>query len=217
MGLSSPSYRRPTLPHEGGGSHTSHRIAAVSLTPASCRTPASGRCRSACSAPSSPTALGRWKIQFCQAVRRAKIFDSIVSGPPKRRLASRPVSPSGEKLARSSRKTRTSSSQSMSSSAKVTRPSRSAASASSALPISAFAASTIGRIGEEAAREPRQPVRHRIGAEIDVGERERGRRLVVAVAAARSACRSGRWRTRARRACRQSRSRARPARPASAR
>src|SRR5581483_11519101 len=67
-------------------------------------------------APVSPTALGRWKIQFCQAVSRAKIFDSIVSGPPKRRFASMPVSASGEKLARSSRNTRISSSQSMSSS-----------------------------------------------------------------------------------------------------
>ena len=36
------------------------------------------------SAPSGPTALGRWKIQFCHAVRRAKIFVSIVSGPAKR-------------------------------------------------------------------------------------------------------------------------------------
>jgi len=50
--------------------------------------------------------LGRWKIQFCHAVSRAKIFDSIVSGPAKRRLASRPVSASAEKLARSSRKMR---------------------------------------------------------------------------------------------------------------
>ena len=52
------------------------------------------------SAPCSPTALGRWKIQFCQAERREKILDSIVSGPGKRRLASNPVNASGEKLAR---------------------------------------------------------------------------------------------------------------------
>ena len=66
-------------------------------------------------APSGPTALGRWKIQFCHAESRAKIFVSIVSGPTKRWLASSPVRASGEKLARSSSRTRTSSSQSMSS------------------------------------------------------------------------------------------------------
>ena len=43
-------------------------------------------------APSSPTALGRWKIQFCQAESRPKILVSRVSGPAKRRLASMPVS-----------------------------------------------------------------------------------------------------------------------------
>ena len=61
--------------------------------------------------------------------------------------------PSGEKLARSSRKTRTSSSQSMSSSAKVTSPSCSRAPRRRAsVPISAFACIEIGRVGEEAAR-----------------------------------------------------------------
>ena len=54
------------------------------------------------SAPRSPTALGRWKIQFCHAERRPKIFVSIVSGLAKRRLDSIPVSASGEKEARSS-------------------------------------------------------------------------------------------------------------------
>ena len=87
-----------------------------------------------CSAPSGPTAFGRWKIQFCQAVSRAKILVSIVSGPTKRRLASMPVSASGEKLARSSRERRTSSSQSRSSGAKVTRPAASASAATSCLP-----------------------------------------------------------------------------------
>ena len=53
-------------------------------------------------APSSPTALGRWKIQFCQAVNRPNILVSSVSGPAKRRLASIPVRESGEKLRRSS-------------------------------------------------------------------------------------------------------------------
>src|SRR4029079_17885190 len=78
------------------------------------------------SAPFSPTALGRWKIQFCHAVSRPKIFVSIVSGPAKRRLASRPVIASGENAARASTATRTSSSQSISSGAKVTSPSSSA-------------------------------------------------------------------------------------------
>ena len=68
------------------------------------------------SAPCGPTAFGRWKIQFCHAERRAKIFDSIVSGPAKRSDASMPVSASGEMLARSSIAMRTSSSQSISSS-----------------------------------------------------------------------------------------------------
>ena len=108
----------------------------------------------------------------------------MVSGPAKRRLASRPVRPSGEKLARSSRNTRTSSSQSMSSSAKVTRPSSCARSASSILPRSALAASTSAGLAKKAAGEPREPVRHRIGAEIGVAERDRCRRLVVAVAGA---------------------------------
>jgi hypothetical protein len=63
----------------------------------------------------SPTAFGRWKIQFCHAVSRPKIFVSIVSGPAKRRLASRPVIASGENAARASTAARTSSSQSISS------------------------------------------------------------------------------------------------------
>jgi hypothetical protein len=63
----------------------------------------------------APTALGRWKIQFCQAVSRPKMRVSIVSGPAKRRFASIPVSASGLNEARSSRKMRNSSSQSMSS------------------------------------------------------------------------------------------------------
>src|ERR1051326_2479186 len=36
-------------------------------------------------APLGPTAFGRWKIQFCQAVSRPKIRVSMVSGPTKRR------------------------------------------------------------------------------------------------------------------------------------
>ena len=66
-----------------------------------------------------------------------------------------PVSASGEKLARSSRKMRISSSQSMSSRAKVTSPSASASSASSARPTAAFAAST-------ASGSPRKRVSSRV-------------------------------------------------------
>src|SRR5262249_29126854 len=74
------------------------------------------------SAPRSPTALGRWKIQFCQAESRAKILVSSVSGPAKRRFASIPVSASGERLTRSSIARRTSSSQSIASGVNVTSP-----------------------------------------------------------------------------------------------
>src|SRR5688572_13067639 len=73
-------------------------------------------------APRGPTALGRWKIQFCQADRRPKILVSSVSGPAKRKEASMPVSASGEKAARASIAIRTSSSQSMSSGAEKMRP-----------------------------------------------------------------------------------------------
>ena len=90
-----------------------------------------------------PTALGRLKIQFCQAVSRPKIRVSIVSGPGKRRLASIPVIASGLKLARSSRKMRTSSSQSMSSRIIVTSPASSASAASIGSPMRPCSASTL--------------------------------------------------------------------------
>src|SRR5579859_2143887 len=83
------------------------------------------------SAPFSPVALGRMKIQFCQAERRPKILVSVVSRPGKRRLASIPVSASGERLVRSSTARRSSSSQSRSSGATVTRPSSIASSVES--------------------------------------------------------------------------------------
>ena len=75
------------------------------------------------------------KIQFCHAVSRPKMRVSIVSGPPKRRFASSPVSASGDRLARSSSAMRISSAQSMSSGVAVTRPSADAAAASSGAPI----------------------------------------------------------------------------------
>src|SRR6185437_17087609 len=81
-------------------------------------------------APRSPTAFGRWKIQFCHAERRPKILVSSVSGPANLRLASIPVSASGESESRSSIARRTSSDQSRSSGATVTGPASSAAGAS---------------------------------------------------------------------------------------
>src|SRR5271163_849262 len=74
------------------------------------------------SAPFSPVEFGRRKTQFCQAERRPKTFVSMLSAPGKRRLASMPVSASGERLHRSSMAMRSSSSQSSSSGATVIRP-----------------------------------------------------------------------------------------------
>src|SRR5256885_561935 len=93
------------------------------------------------SAPCSPTALGRVKIQFCQAESLPKMRVSMVSLPEKRRFASMPVSASGERLARSSIAMRTSSSQSRSSGVKVTKPSSEASLASSFSPMRLRAAS----------------------------------------------------------------------------
>ena len=98
-------------------------------------------------APCSPEALGRWKIQFCQALSRPNILLSMVSGPPKRKLASMPVKASGEKLARSSKAKRTSSSQSMSSGMKVTNPRSRAAWASKSLPLCSPMASMASFFG----------------------------------------------------------------------
>ena len=79
----------------------------------------------------------------------------MVSGPAKRRLASRPVRLSGEKLARSSRNTRTSSSQSMSSSAKVIEAELLRGFGVEHFLALGFRGFDIGRIGEKAAGEPR--------------------------------------------------------------
>src|SRR5262249_44743342 len=67
------------------------------------------------SAPLGPTALPRWKIQFCQAESRPKILLSSVSGPPKRIEASIPVTPSGQNPAPPSHPIPPPSSQSMAS------------------------------------------------------------------------------------------------------
>ncbi len=96
------------------------------------------------SAPDSPVAFGRMKIQFCHADRRPKMRVSIVSATPKRRFASMPVNASGDRLARSSSAMRISSAQSRSSGAAVTRPSASAASASSGIGRSRPAPAAMG-------------------------------------------------------------------------
>jgi hypothetical protein len=160
--------------------------------------------------------VGRWKIQFCQAVRRPKMRVSMVSGPAKRRLASSPVRASGEKLARSSWKMRISSSQSMSSKAKGDE-----AEGFGGRGVERLAGSGAGgvdRLGraEKAGLEPRQAVAHGIAAEIDRAQRQR-RPAGCRRRSGRAPCRSGRWRTPVRRACRQSSCRARSGRPASAR
>src|SRR5581483_6531477 len=100
-------------------------------------------------------AFGRWKIQFCQAVRRPKILVSMVSGPAKRRLASMPVSPSAEKEARSSRKMRTSSSQSIA----VLGLERAVERGARRI--------DARRLAQEAGRQPREAVAHGIGAEVE--------------------------------------------------
>ena len=138
-----------------------HGLFCVSIPPLLCAPGINFRlrpCRSVREAPVSPTAFGRWKIQFCHAVRRPKIWSHGLR-TAEARLASRPVKPSGEKLARSSRNTRISSSQSISSSAKATRPSRSPAAASSASPARYKRARRIGIV--EVGSKPAQPIRHR--------------------------------------------------------
>ena len=116
----------------------------------------------AVSAPFGPTAFGRWKIQFCHAVRRPKIFVSSVSGPTKRRFASMPVSASGDSAARLSIARRTSSSQSISSGAKVTRPASSASCGIERPVVRRARLPTLCRVAVEARLQPRQAVAHRV-------------------------------------------------------
>ncbi len=106
------------------------------------------------SAPCSPVELGRMNTQFCHADSRPNTFVSSVSSPGKRRLASRPVSASGDRLTRSSMATRTSSSQSRSSGATVTRPSRRASPGPSSLPLASISGSHIPRVAAEASLQP---------------------------------------------------------------
>src|SRR5258706_3599949 len=94
------------------------------------------------SAPCSPTALGRTKIQFCQAESLPKMRVSMVSLPEKRRFASMPVSASGERLARSPVAHRTRSFQARSSGVKGTKPSSEASLASSLSSMRSRAVST---------------------------------------------------------------------------
>ena len=130
---------------------------------------------------------------------------SIVSGPAKRRFASRPVSASGDRLARSSMARRISSSQSSSSGATVTRPSSSAAAASSGSPVRAACARPASASPQKRLCRRRHAVHHREAAEIGVAERRCAARRCRRRAA--PACRCGRRRAPARAACRQSTSR----------
>ena len=123
------------------------------------RTPAATATRTTVRAPFSPTAFGRMKIQFCQAVRRPKIFVSIVSGPANRRLASIPVSASGDSAARASIASRTSSSQSSSSGANDTSPASSAAAGSNGS-VSSSSSATSSGVARKRVSQPRQAVAH---------------------------------------------------------
>ena len=103
------------------------------------------------SAPCSPIGVGADEDPVLPGRQPAEDLASpCVSGPAKRRLASMPVSASGDRLARSSMARRISSSQSSSSGATVTRPSVSAASASSGLPDALAAASMRRGVAAEA-------------------------------------------------------------------
>src|SRR5262252_2954324 len=142
--------------------NSEYRIRGAAIAPPSCSRVAPAICHLLfASALSHPARIEHRLLAGAVALERALLADGVGAlenpvlprgearedfrfhglRPPKRKLASSPVRPSAEKLARSSRNTRISSSQSMSSSAKVTRPSRCAASASSISPVAAFARS----------------------------------------------------------------------------
>ena len=152
-------------------------------------------CRTCAARRRGRTALGRTKIQFCQAVSREKICVSMVSGPTNRWLASMPVSASGVSEARSSSMIRISSSQSMSSGASVTRPSSRASAASIRRPVSWRSLATWLVVAVEAGLQAGQPVAHRERAEVALGQHDlRGLALLVVVLRARPACTGGRRR-----------------------
>src|SRR5262249_18337828 len=134
------------------------------------------------SAPFGPTALPRWKIQFCQAESRPKILLSSVSGPPNLIEASMPVRASGENAARSSIAMRTSSSQSMSSGGKGGEGDGPRLGRRGGIELLADpCAQLVGAAGfcEEPARQAGEPVDHGVRAEVELGEPDRRRRLLV--------------------------------------
>ena len=90
----------------------------------------------------------------------AEDFVSIVSGPANRRLASMPVSASGDNAARLSMASRTSSSQSSSSGANETSPASAAAARVERLRRRPSSSATRSGSPEEPRLEPRQAVAH---------------------------------------------------------
>ena len=172
-----------------------------------CRNRRACRCRTLRSAPCSPTALGRWKIQFCQAVRRREDLrlHGLRAGEAEVRLHA------GQRVGREAcallEATRTSSSQSMSSGAKVTRPSSRPPRASSASPMRACAAADAAGFAEETRLQPGQAVAHRIAGRNSPSRQGQPARRPVSPSNTRSACRSGPRPGESRPACRRSRAR----------
>ncbi len=103
---------------------------------------------------------------------RPKTFVSSVSSPGKRKLASMPVSASGESDARSSIAMRTSSSQSRSSGANVTRPSSSASSGPSAWPCRSSSWTSLAGIAAEPCFQAAASVHRRQHVEVECIERD---------------------------------------------
>ena len=139
-----------------GGAGAAGRSVGGPIRPASCRSPRAGRSRTGAARPAAPRRWAAGKSSSARPSSRPKIFVSAVSGPAKRRLASMPVSASGEKLARSSMTSRISSAQSRSSGVWVTRPSRVAAAASRSSPAAASAACRLGLAAAEPDGQPGQ-------------------------------------------------------------
>ncbi len=178
---------------------------------------AARRCRSVSARPRSPTAFGRWKTQFCQAVRRPKIRVSIVSGPANTQIGL-------HRRQRVGREARALLQQQAHLvvpvdlvEGAVTRPSASAASLSSASPTRRGRAPRASGSPRKRVGEPGEAVAHRIGAESSSRSAAARRRAVVAAdAAGEHQAAVGRERQ-ARRACRRSSCPARSARSGCAR
>ncbi len=125
-------------------------------------------------------ALGRWKIQFCHAVSRAKIFEFHGLRSGEAQIGFKP----GKTVGRETGALFEEHAHLVVPIDVVERESDEAEFFRD-LAIEQSAACALGRIEvggvcQKAAGEPGQPVRHRIGAEIDVGESDHGRGLIVA-------------------------------------